>query len=84
MGGKGTFVMNFTLFIPTNKGADAPASFVAFDKIAEEIHENGEKGGFVELEAEFIQIKKNENGKTSYESKFLVQKVFGIHPKTNQ
>lgn len=83
MGKAGKFVMNFTLFLPTSQGKDTPTSFVAFDAVAEEIHEHGEKGGFVEVEAEYIQIKKTDDstGKNSYESKFLVKKVYGVHPK---
>lgn len=84
MGQRGKFVLNFTLFVPTSQGKDAPASCVAFDKEAKEIFENGKKGGLVEVEAEFIQITKTEKetGKVSYENKFLILKVLGVFEKS--
>lgn len=83
MGKSGKFVLNFTLFLPTSKGKDAPAPCVAFDKEAKEIYENGEKGGFVEVEVEFIQISKEDEktGNMNYENKFRVLKVLGVFEK---
>lgn len=83
MGQTGKFVLNFTLFVPTSQGKDAPASCVAFDQEAKDIFDNGQKGGLVEVEAEFIQIAKTdkETGKVNYENKFLILSVLGVFQK---